>query len=110
MDISQLDIFNSDVDSLRQIMEDLDVLYIEEEAALGDVIDSLETWMQFASEAPATNDAAVPDAFSLARYTNINWLHMRRTPDDIVDYCSTVLDQLNLTHENMQRLVEEIYQ
>ena len=67
-------------------------------------------WMHFSAEAPSINDSGVPDDFSPAVDTNINWVHTRITPDDIDDSASTSLDQLNITHAYMQRVVEEIDQ
>ena len=53
------------MDRLRQIREDLDVLYTEDEDYLGEGVGSPETWMQFAAEAPDIKYADVPDALSL---------------------------------------------
>ena len=71
-----MEIFNLDVDRLRQIREDLDVLYTEDEDCLGEGVGSPETWMQFAAEAPDIKYADVPDALSLEMYLNTNWVHM----------------------------------
>ena len=77
---------------------------------MGEGISSLETWIQFAAEAPDINDAVVPDSFSLAIDPSINWLHTRRKPDDLLYSDSTGLYQLKITHANIQRVVEEIDQ
>ena len=68
MGISPLEIFNLYVDRLFCIRGDLYKLYTEEEEALGEGICSLETWIQFAAEAPDINDAVVTDALSPAIY------------------------------------------
>ena len=77
---------------------------------MGEGISSLETWIQFAAEAPDINDAVVPDSFSPAIDPSINWLHTRRKPDDLLYSDSTGLYQLKITHANIQHVVEEIDQ
>ena len=77
---------------------------------MGEGISSLETWIQFAAEAPDINDAVVPDYFPPAIDPSINWLHTRRKPDDLLYSDSTGLYQLKITHANIQRVVEEIDQ
>ena len=77
---------------------------------MGEGISSLETWIQFAAEAPDINDAVVPDSFPPAIDPSINWLHTRRKPDDLLYSDSTGLYQRKITHANIQRVVEEIDQ
>ena len=62
--------------------------------------------MQFAADARAINNADVTDALAPSMDTNNNWIHTQRTPDGLVDSDSTSLDQLNLTHVNIQYVVD----
>jgi len=106
-DISKLEMINADVNGLRRIRNECEILYNEEEEALGDQIGAQDGWMLIAGMGPLFNDSSVPDDLAPSFDANVDWINVRKTPDNLVDIAPNHL-QLARQNENASRHIEDI--